>query len=83
MRWSLLARFLRNPFELANGRFKLSQFGKPPEVSDYLVDMTRRVNTAYAALEAPQQVAKQAAVYRAEPIYTSPVRAWAGMMSNA
>lgn len=47
----------------------------PPEVRDYLAGMTRRVNAAYAALEAPQQVKKQATVQRASPIYTSPARA--------
>lgn len=47
----------------------------PPEVRDYLAGMTRRVNAAYAALEAPQQIVKQAAVHRAAPIYTSPARA--------
>ena len=47
----------------------------PPEVRDYLAGMTRRVNAAYAALEAPQQIAKQIAVQQAVPIYTSPARA--------
>ncbi len=47
----------------------------PPEVRDYLAGMTRRVNAAYAALEAPQQIAKQIAVQQAAPIYTSPARA--------
>jgi hypothetical protein len=47
----------------------------PQEVQDYLASMARRVNAAYAALEAPQQVKKQIAASRAAPIYTSPVRA--------
>ncbi len=46
----------------------------PPEVRDYLAGMTRRVNAAYAALEAPQQIKRQASAARAEPIYTSPSR---------
>lgn len=46
----------------------------PKEVRDYLAAMARRVNAAYAALEAPQQIQKQAAVQRAAAIYTSPAR---------
>jgi DnaJ domain len=46
----------------------------PPEVADYLAAMARRVNAAFAALEAPQLVKKQAMATRAAPIYTSPVR---------
>jgi hypothetical protein len=46
----------------------------PAEVRDYLAAMARRVNAAYAALEAPQMVKKQAANTRTAPIYTSPAR---------
>lgn len=46
----------------------------PSEVKDYLSSMARRINAAYAALEAPQQVRKQAAAGRSAPIYTSPAR---------
>lgn len=46
----------------------------PPEVRDYLSAMARRVNTAYAALEAPVQTRK-AAQQRTQPVYTSPARA--------
>ncbi len=46
----------------------------PPEVQDYLSSMARRVNAAYAALEAPLQATKRAAAARAAPIYTSQPR---------
>ena len=45
----------------------------PPEARDYLANMARRINAAYAALEAPKQAAKRAS-NRAEPIYTSQPR---------
>lgn len=47
----------------------------PPEVRDYLASMARRINAAYAALEVPQQVRKQAVAGRSAPIYTTPARA--------
>ena len=43
----------------------------PPEVGEYLGAMVRRINAAFAALEAPQQVVKRAAADRAEAVYTS------------
>lgn len=43
----------------------------PSEVRDYLAAMARRINTAYAALEAPQQSARRAVVEKAQPIFTS------------
>ena len=46
----------------------------PPEVSDYLTVMSRRINLAYAALEKPHQAVK-AISQRAEPVYTSRPRA--------
>lgn len=46
----------------------------PPEVRDYLAAMVRRINAAYAALEAPVQAARRAAIAKAQPIFTSPVR---------
>ena len=46
----------------------------PAEVRDYLASMARRINAAYAALEAPQLVKKQATAQRTMPIYTSPTR---------
>ena len=46
----------------------------PQEVADYLASMARRVNAAFAALEAPHVATKQATVARAAPIYTSPAR---------
>jgi DnaJ-like protein len=42
----------------------------PPEVSDYLAAMARRINVAHAALELPE---KRRAM-RQEPIFTSPGR---------
>lgn len=45
----------------------------PGEVRDYLAAMARRINTAYAALEAPMQAAKRAAIDKARPIYSSPL----------
>jgi hypothetical protein len=42
----------------------------PPEVRDYLSQMSRRVNAAYTALEAPRMVVKKADL-RATPVYTS------------
>ena len=47
----------------------------PQEVRDYLSAMARRINLAYAALEAPHQVKKQAQHGRSTPIYTSGQRA--------
>lgn len=46
----------------------------PAEVRDYLQAMARRVNAAYAALEAPLQATKRAASTRAAPVYTSAPR---------
>ena len=46
----------------------------PGEVRDYLTVMSRRINAAYAALEAPHQAVKQAEVEKARPVYTSPQR---------
>ena len=43
----------------------------PKEVSDYLAVMVRRINAAYAALEAPMQSKRQAAKLRTEPVYSS------------
>ncbi|MFM9943348.1 MAG: DnaJ family molecular chaperone [Hyphomicrobiaceae bacterium] len=43
----------------------------PQEVRDYLSAMSRRINLAYASIEAPHQVKKQAQQARATPIYTS------------
>lgn len=47
----------------------------PPEVRDYLAAMVRRINAAFAAIEAPHQVVKKATADRAEAVYTSPARA--------
>ncbi len=47
----------------------------PPEVSDYLAVTVRRINAAFAALEAPHQVTRKATAERAEPVYTSRPRA--------
>jgi DnaJ domain len=46
----------------------------PSEVAEYLAAMARRINAAYAALEVPHVVQKQATAQRAAPIYTSPQR---------
>lgn len=47
----------------------------PAEVNDYLSAMARRVNAAYAALEAPRKAANRPApVTRAEAAYTSQPR---------
>lgn len=43
----------------------------PAEVRDYLSTMVRRINAAYAALEAPQQTKAKAAYQRSTPVYTS------------
>lgn len=43
----------------------------PQEVRDYLSAMSRRINLAYAALEAPHQAKKQALQARSTPIYSS------------
>lgn len=43
----------------------------PGEVVDYLSAMARRVNAAFAALEAPLVSQRRAVQHRAEPIYTS------------
>ena len=46
----------------------------PGEVREYLASMARRVNAAYAALEAPQLAVKRSSAARAAPIYTSSTR---------
>lgn len=46
----------------------------PDEVRSYLEGMTRRVNAAFAALEAPRQESSQNNVRRITPIYSSPKR---------
>lgn len=46
----------------------------PAEVRDYLAAMVRRINAAYGALEAPVSAAKRAALAKAKPIFTSPLR---------
>ena len=43
----------------------------PAEVRDYLSAMARRINAAYAALEAPHQKSRVASAARATPIYES------------
>jgi hypothetical protein len=45
----------------------------PTEVREYLQQMSRRVNAAYTALEAPRQVVRNVAL-RADPVYTSQPR---------
>lgn len=45
----------------------------PAEVRDYLQAMSRRVNAAYVALEAPRLAVRKVSM-RAQPIYTSPAR---------
>lgn len=48
----------------------------PAEVQDYLAIMARRVNAAYAALEAPRQASRiPTAAARAAAVYTSPTSA--------
>lgn len=48
----------------------------PDEVGDYLANMVRRVNAAYAALDVPQAEKKAPAVPtpRSQPIYTTGMR---------
>jgi hypothetical protein len=46
----------------------------PEEVRAYLAAMARRINAAFAALEAPQQEGRQKTVQRITPIYSSPAR---------
>lgn len=46
----------------------------PNEVREYLQQMSRRINAAYTALEAPRLVVKKVAM-RAAAVYTSPPRA--------
>lgn len=43
----------------------------PEEVRDYLANMARRINAAYAALEEPVQVMRKASANQAEAVYTS------------
>ncbi len=43
----------------------------PAEVSEYLAAMARRINAAYAALEAPNVAVRRVETERAKPIYTS------------
>lgn len=46
----------------------------PGEVKEYLSAMVRRINAAYGVLEAPVQAARRAAIAKARPIFTSPIR---------
>jgi len=45
----------------------------PVEVRDYLQAMSRRVNAAYVALEAPRLAVKKVSM-RAQPVYSTPAR---------
>lgn len=47
----------------------------PSEVREYLAAMVRRINAAFAALEAPVAAVRSSAAARAEPVYTSRPRA--------
>jgi hypothetical protein len=47
----------------------------PSEVREYLASMVRRINAAFAALEAPAVAVRSTATGRAEPVYTSRPRA--------
>ncbi len=46
----------------------------PSEVREYLAAMSRRINAAFMALEAPVQASKRAEVVKAKPIFVSPQR---------
>jgi hypothetical protein len=46
----------------------------PEEVKSYLEAMARRINAAFAALEAPRQESRQNPVRRITPIYSTPAR---------
>ena len=46
----------------------------PAEVKDYVETMSRRINAAYAALEAPHKVTKRAAAERSMPIFSTGAR---------
>ena len=47
----------------------------PREVRDYIGQMARRINTAYAALETNELTARKSAALRSTPIYSSTARA--------
>ena len=47
----------------------------PSEVTEYLDVMARRINAAYAALEATLQAPRRAAMQRSQPIYNSRTQA--------
>jgi hypothetical protein len=46
----------------------------PNEVREYLAAMSRRINAAYMALEAPFQANKRAEIVKAKPVFVSPQR---------
>jgi hypothetical protein len=46
----------------------------PGEVRDYLSAMSRRINAAYAALEAPELAKRNATAGRTEPVYSRAAR---------
>ena len=46
----------------------------PPEVRNYLSDMSRRINAAYHALEVPHQAMKRAVTEKAKPVFSTPQR---------
>lgn len=46
----------------------------PTDVKDYLETMSRRINAAYQALEAPHKAVKRVTNERSQPVFTSPPR---------
>lgn len=54
---------------------RFSNVALPAEVRDYLSAMSRRINTAYAALEVPVQAARRVAMAKSAAVFTTPVRA--------
>lgn len=46
----------------------------PPEVRDYLADMSQRINAAYHALELPHQAMKRSVADKAKPVFSTPQR---------
>ncbi|MFN3746158.1 MAG: DnaJ family molecular chaperone [Hyphomicrobiaceae bacterium] len=66
------AAYLRKAKDYHPDRYANAEL--PEEVRAYLAAMARRINAAFAALEAPHQESRQRPVQRITPIYSSPAR---------
>ncbi len=66
------AAYLRNAKAYHPDRYANAEL--PDEVRAYIESMSRRINAAFAALEAPAQESRQKVVQRITPVYSTPAR---------